>query len=386
MSQVYKIQRNEEYHHQDGIKPAQWVASCLREDIANGIYAPNSFLPPQRDLAERLGVPRRAVRIALEQLKDSGLIESNRGRGTRVLPKEDRPARATVAYIHSPVRAWAGLEPHHIRDGVLRRLQQLDYDCVEISVYSSDGIQSMHGETARPVTIDKLPEVLKEYSAFIFHEASHLMAVLISKLVDARIPVVVANLEVDLDVSATLVDHENVSMRAVETLASFGHKHIAYLGTDPDIVFYGKALKGFRNGMNAANLDIDETLISFCESSNSLAAYKAALPLVNRDKPPTAIVAARDSIAAGACQAIKEAGLEVGRDISVIGFDDVSWDGPTPFLTTFHEPCTEMGANAVDMLVDRIQNGELPVEQRVMNASLVLRRSVGPPRPSYCSF
>jgi LacI family transcriptional regulator len=237
----------------------------------------------------------------------------------------------------------------------------------------------MHGETARPVIIDQLPEVLKEYSAFIFHEASPVMATVISELVNNNVPVVVANLEIDLNVSATCVDHSGISMKAVETVASFGHKRIAYVGRNPEHVFYGKFLDGFRKGMLAVNLNIDNDLIALCGNINLLDAYRATLPLLRRSDTPTAIVAARDFIAAGVCEAIREAGLEVGRDISVIGFDDVSWDGPEPFLTTFHEPCTEMGSEAVDMLLDRITDPLLPTEQRVLDAPLLLRRSVGLP-------
>ena len=69
MSSAHKIVNSEAVYPGDKFKSAQWVAEVLCEDIANGVYAPNSFLPSQRKLVELLGVPRRAVRIALEQLK-----------------------------------------------------------------------------------------------------------------------------------------------------------------------------------------------------------------------------------------------------------------------------------------------------------------------------
>ncbi len=357
---------------------AQWVERKLREDIGREFYPENSFLPSQRILSEQLGVPRSAIRVALEKLMQSGLVDACRGRGTRVLPKGERKVQQTIAYIHSPLRSWSGLEPHHIRDGVLRRSQQLGCNCVEISVYDSDGMPSMHGETARPVSIKELPEVLKEYSAYIFHEASSIMTRFIVELVDDNKPVVVANLETELNVSATCVDHFAIGKKAVETVASFGHRHIAYVGKFPEQVFYGKYLAGFREGIKVANLEIDEANIALCKNIDLLDAYRATLLLLKRSDAPTAIVAARDSLAAGVCEAIREVGLEVGRDISVVGFDDVSWGGANPFLTTFHEPCTEMGAVAVDMLMARISNSNLPIEQHLLDVSLVLRRSVGP--------
>jgi len=89
-------------------------------------------------------------------------------------------------------------------------------------------------------------------------------------------------------------------------------------------------------------------------------------------------VAARDLIAQGVCHAAKEAGLAVGYDLSVIGFDDCSWDDGREFLTTFREPCFEMGVTAVDMLIERLVSGWRPPERRVLEAPLVLRRSAGP--------
>ncbi len=366
-------------YHYNKTKPSHWVETRLREGIINGIYPPNTFLPPQRKLAEQFGVQRRVVRIALEKLKDSGLVESNRGRGTRVLPRMERVNRCRIAYIHSPIKSWTGLEPHHIRDGILRRVQQLDCDCTEVSIYN-ESIPAVRGETSRMIKLDELPELINEFSAFIFHEASLTVADYILELQKKNIPVVVANLEIKLDVSATLVDHERIMMQAVETLASFGHKRIAYIGTSPEFVFYGRALNGFKKGMELLNLEIDDSLIVFCEHSNPIDAYKAAQTLLRNENLPTAIVAARDVIAEGTCRAIREAGMDVGHDISVIGFDDVSWNGPAPFLTTFYEPCNEMGALAVDMLIERIDNPELPVEQRVLDAPLLLRCSVGLPQ------
>jgi DNA-binding LacI/PurR family transcriptional regulator len=94
---------------------------------------------------------------------------------------------------------------------------------------------------------------------------------------------------------------------------------------------------------------------------------------------PTGIVAGRDVLAEGVCHAVEEAGLRVGYDVSVIGFDNVSWECEDPILTTFEEPAYAMGATAVDMLVERLTQGWRPIEQRVLDCRPVVRRSVGPP-------
>ena len=105
------------------------------------------------------------------------------------------------------------------------------------------------------------------------------------------------------------------------------------------------------------------------------------MSLFELTEPPTAIVAGRDYVAHGVCQAIEEAGLEVGHDVSVVGFDDVSWSvGAESVLTTFREPCFELGAGAAEMLVEALRSGRPPSGERVYEASLILRQTVGPPR------
>lgn len=361
---------------------AQYAVDCIRERIFSGQYAPNSFLPSQRKLAGELGVGHWGVRMALEKLAQAGLVESIRSQGTRVLPAEERAVQAPVAFFHTPVKVWRDtMEPVHIRDGVLQRLQATGHPCIDIAHHCRDmRLQFRNCLDMRTGVLDDLTAMTKGCGGFIFLEASGPIAEVILDLERRRVPVVVANLEESgLPVSGTCLDHTGVSVRAVEMLISFGHRRIAYLGVSPSSYFYGKALEGYRQSMEAVSLPVDESLIVFCESSSSLLAYRACKSLITQADPPTAIVAARDVIASGACHAIEEAGLKVGRDISVIGFDDVSWGRPEEdFLTTFREPCTEMGSVAVDMLLDRIQNGWQPPKQRLLDAPLVLRRSVGP--------
>ena len=367
-------------HGCNGDVSAQCVADAIRESIVSGTYPENSFLPSQRKLAEELGVRHWTVRLALEKLAVAGIVESCRGRGTRVLEKKKQVAQKTVAFVHPAISAKVTkLETYHIRDGIMQRLRQLEYPCKSFVYYDERISSCYNNDNNHIVTIDELDAVANDYGVFIFLEAEEPVSRFIMNLEQLKVPVVVANLETDLDVSGTCLNHIEISIRAVNTLVSFGHRCIAYLGTRPTVYFYDKALTGYRKGMQAAKLPVDESMISFCDDSTSLYAYQACKKLINRQNIPTAIVAARDVIAAGACHAIEEAGMEVGRDISVIGFDDVSWDGTDQILTTFAEPCMALGSVAVDMLSDLINNGWRPPERRVLDTPLVLRRSVGPP-------
>ena len=360
----------------------QCVEDYMRKAILSGLYPQNSFLPPQRQLAKELGAGHWTVRMALDHLAEAGLLESSRGRGTRVLPAKERTVKTKVAFIHTHADELSRrkIEPYRISRGITRRLQALGYPISEFDIVNDIASKEFSESSVQPLIMKELPAATEFCDAFIFIEANHpSVGEFAVNLERQKIPVVIANMETNLPVSATCIDHEAISFHAVETLASFGHHRIGFLSTNPSICFYGKALEGYQKGIAARNLPSEESLISFCDYSSSLYAYHACKKLLQQPNPPTAIVAARDCHASGACHAITEAGIEVGRDISVIGFDDVSWDGPEQILTTYKEPCDALGAKAVDILIDRIHNGWKPPEQRILDAPLILRRTVGPP-------
>ena len=194
-----------------------------------------------------------------------------------------------------------------------------------------------------------------------------------------KVPLVVAGLEeeVGAELSGTWVDHHKTTVNAVQLLATLGHRRIAYFGRDTGRYFYPKAEQGYKDGLAAAGLPVDESLIFRCEYT-PLASYIAAKALLARPDRPTGIVLARDGLAEGVCLATNETGLAIGRDLSVIGFDDLGWPIKEPFLTTFREPNYELGALAAEMLADRIVNGWRPAEKREIEAPLILRTSAGP--------
>ena len=91
-------------------------------------------------------------------------------------------------------------------------------------------------------------------------------------------------------------------------------------------------------------------------------------------RPPTAIFASNDLAAFGALEAIKEHGLRVPRDISVIGFDDIPMASQVfPPLTTIRQPLAEMGRAAVRMMIAMLRGVEPPSQRITLTTELVLR-------------
>jgi LacI family transcriptional regulator len=110
--------------------------------------------------------------------------------------------------------------------------------------------------------------------------------------------------------------------------------------------------------------------------------YAAASRLLAGAQRPTAIIAGNDLMAIGAMRAAREAGLNVGRHLSVVGFDDITLaEHAHPPLTTVRQPIYEIGQRVCRMLV-RILAGEPLKEEEcqvLFEPELVIRDSSGPP-------
>ncbi|HRU07031.1 MAG TPA: substrate-binding domain-containing protein [Candidatus Brocadiia bacterium] len=353
---------------------ARRVLETLRRRVMHGQYAPGALMPAERDLAAELGASRMSVSRALGRLAAEGIVEQRTGVGTRVLPgAAERLPPGRVAVVRPAQRGRASSEGTMILQGVLDGLarQQRAFDLLAVG---EEGTAS-GGENALPRK--ELGGLPLRYGGAVFVEAMFREAILDWER--RKAPVVVANMEQDLEACATWVDHAKVARSAVELLAAMGHRRIGLVATDPRVAFYAKTLAGFREAMGRLGLAVNEHWVAFTPASSALDAYGVAKRMLKGRGRPTGIVAGRDSHAEGVCRAAEEMGLVVGRDVSVVGFDDLTWPREARTLTTFREPCYEMGFKAAEMLVERMDGGWRPPEKRETPAPLVLRRSVGPP-------
>jgi DNA-binding LacI/PurR family transcriptional regulator len=358
-------------------RKSQVLAGEIRKRIVQGVYPVNSYLPAERKLVREIGGSLRTISAALSCLAGEGLVVQARGRGTRVLGGEAESKQKRILlvapwdnkYTENDSTLRMSPEASSAMQGAERWLKSLGYRC-EASRY------------------DKLPadaaEIACTWGGVLFFESFWRQDVLLF-LEQQRMPMVVCNIEHDLPVSGTFVDHRKSTATAVEILVSLGHRRVAYIGARPETYFYKHALRGYREGLAKVDLPSDEGLIQLWEAGREIYGYRAGQKLLQMSQRPTGIVAARDSLASGACAAIEEAGLRIGYDISVIGFDNISWPLPQSFLTTFQEPCLEMGVTAAEMLVDRMVNGWRPPERRELPAPILLRRSAGPPAEGACT-
>jgi LacI family transcriptional regulator len=178
-------------------------------------------------------------------------------------------------------------------------------------------------------------------------------------------------------VPTLLPDEVQGGRLATQTLLDAGHRRIAYINGPDGFPASAGRLEGYRAALEAAGVPFDERLVRrgdwWQESASA-----ATTELLGLDDPPTAIFCGNDWMAMGAYDALRELGLSVPRDVSIIGFDNrvEIADHMRPKLTTVALPYRAMGHEAVSMLLD----GERPSAPVLLECPLVVRESVAPPR------
>ena len=201
--------------------------------------------------------------------------------------------------------------------------------------------------------------------------------VVLSELTAANIPVVaIASGRFQADLSSVRIDDFRASQEMTEHLIGMGHQRIGFIRGHPNQTASALRYEGFQAAMTQAALPIDAGLIQqgyFTYRSGLEASEK----LLSRKTPPTAIFASNDDMAAAAISVAHRRGLDVPRDLSVVGFDDVPEAAAAePPLTTVAQPIVEKGRTAARLILDAAG----PPVHVLMPVHLVIRGSTAPPR------
>ncbi|MCT9935441.1 substrate-binding domain-containing protein, partial [Planotetraspora sp. A-T 1434] len=138
---------------------------------------------------------------------------------------------------------------------------------------------------------------------------------------------------------------------ATRHLIELGHRRIAMIGGPPGRLSSRARLDGYRAALEEAGIAFDPSLVRHGDFGHELA-HRHALDLLALPQRPTAIFAGSDHQSLGAYRALRDGGLRVPEDVSVVGFDDLPFaDWVTPRLTTIRQPLSEMTALATRMVL-----------------------------------
>ena len=167
---------------------------------------------------------------------------------------------------------------------------------------------------------------------------------------------------------------------ATEYLIKLGHKRIGFITGSMDLGCALDRLDGYRSALRTHHIPDAPELIyegTFFQSDG----FAGASALLDIDNPPTAIFASNDVMAMGAMDAVRNRGLRVPEDVSIVGFDDIPQAALVhPSLTTIRQPLEQMGRVATQMLLDMLKNPEREIDRVELPTELIARGSTLAPK------
>jgi len=357
------------------------LASAIRGAIQEGHYRPGERIEPERLFMHQAHLSYPTVARAFRQLVTEGLVIRKVGCGTFVadpLPNRNRGTRTVgVVYyqrnefflpIYTGIQAECNQERCRAipvfemgqvggEDRVLRKLQN-------------------HGVSGILVVPSLLERQHRELIRLIVR---HVPIVLI----DTYLP--------DTPCDAVVVDNEGAAETMARHLIELGHRRIVFV-THGVQYPYGTSVRdrlaGVRRALRAAGIgDEEDWQVEFGNPVSSAQEVDRRIHRILEDllgrgpkRRPTAIMCLNDLVALATIRALRERGLRVPQDISVTGFDDLSWaESVDPPLTTVAQPLERIGRKAARLLFERLLFPNRQPVRVEMDFRLVVRRSTAPP-------
>ncbi len=354
-------------------KPAYLaLAEKLRLAIDEKNIVPGSFLGTEVELSRNHSLARMTVRRAVQILIDEGLLERLPGRGIFV---RDSSHQTRVVKMLAGNLCWTPAV--NMSRGARRVATEKG---VELLLCDGHGSQDDEIETIRHLPYTGVR------GAIIMSMHCHKFYNALCTLVSSNFPFVVVDQQLhEIDAPSVCSDNLGGGKLAAQAILRAGHKRIAFIG-DLDASTTNDRL----TGVQAALFEADLKLIDSIDIPvvDRLADWepqikKAVRELMTTNKPPTAMICSCDTVARAAYRTLSELGLEIPRDISVIGFDDdplAEWLNPP--LSTIRQPFDEIGRIAMELLLERIANTKASFEPKLVPVEYVERDSIAPPTRS----
>lgn len=198
------------------------------------------------------------------------------------------------------------------------------------------------------------------------------------ELISSDIPSVAIDIPVDSDKAGWVsIDNRAAACEAMETLMEMGHEDILIIAGKKNADVNTVRLQGVQDALENRGMRLTQLTRLYCDFSAEVAYEKALLYFKTKKKKlPTAIFCFSDIMALGVMRALRECGLSIPQDVSLMGFDGLQLcDVTVPTLSTVEQDRLEIGYAAAEMLHD-IMEGRCHGGHRVLPYDVVLRESV----------
>jgi len=341
----------------------QYVTHLLRDDL----IPYGGKLPSEHDLMEKFQVSRQTIRQAFGELAAEGLVYKEQGKGT--FSNYDKGAKRSqiVAVVTTYLSGFvfpgiiSGVEEVLSDEGYMMLLSNTNNIKEREAQYLSNVMEHHVAGIIIEPTISSRPNTNSKLLGDI--ENMGIKTVFINACYD------------DFDSAYVLLDDTRGGYTAAEYLLQLGHRRIAGIFKTDDKQGVQRK-EGYLGAMAAYGAAADHRLIGEYETANMYDyPYMFAQSLIRTDDYPTAFFCYNDQCALMVIQAVKDKGLRVPEDISVVGYDDsISPMHSEVKLTTIRHPKKAMGIQAAKFMVDMLE-GRMEKPQKIYEPELIVRKS-----------
>ncbi len=325
----------------------------ILDAILSGDLAPDSVLPSEQKLCDKLGVSRITLRAALHDLEQNGIIIKQNGRPSQVNPKALRKQQTPLRRI-----AWVDTSPigytnqiyfdifRSVSEQAVLRNVKLDYISLYASAMADNFFRKQHEYDG--LILGEFSRELKKYIPRITHPNTI--------CVDCPRPGIPHCVKTDCYLGGQL---------AAETLLRSGHRRLACLGyaeSEVDYPPFRERLRGFCDYLDRAGCPLaPERILTIvtAEDENDFAGFlkKHRSILQNAD----GLFVLMDRFAIGAINSLPELGLRIPDDLAIIGFDGQIYSRfVSPVLTTIRQPMEEIGQKALEIVLNPSESASYP--------------------------
>lgn len=339
--------------------------------LHSGEWKPHDLLPSENALASQFGMSRQTVRQTLSELEQEGYLYRQRGKGTYVAPPDyvkSGAAGAAVGMVTTYISDY--IFPHIVRgaEAVLRSrgmglyLTSTDND----KQREKDSLQLMAERSVGGLIVEPTKSAegnpnLEQYLAFRYRGVPVVM-------INARYP--------ELDCPCLIVDDEAGGFAAAEHLIQLGHRRIAGLFKTDDLQGT-RRMKGFLRALRQHGVPVmPDGIVTYASENKWSRPAELLADMLRREDRPTALVCYNDELAVALLETIRQAGLSVPDDLSLVGFDDSTLAQAAEVkLTTLTHPKTAMGERAAEMLLRLMADPSAEGEDVTYAPKLIVRES-----------
>jgi LacI family transcriptional regulator len=246
---------------------------------------------------------------------------------------------------------------------VLKECNKLDLSLIYTSVSIKDGSVV-------------LPKVIKTRDVDGIISYGDIDPVITNKVKEFGLPYVLVDAHyIDEDAVNILFDYTAAATTAMKHLISMGHKKIAYIGSSMSPHFSQQTLNGYKLTLEQNSIDIPAAWLR-TNANDEKSAYDEMSAIINSGNLPTAVFCNADVYAIDAIKCIKDNGLSVPEDISIIGIDDIIMSAYIdPPLTTVRIDKELLVQSALTALINTIDNKHQSDNQAISDHTLITRKS-----------